>query len=596
MPRQQATALFQTPVSRRPFRSTRPKDAATVEDKRNIVIAMLLAALILFGWPTLTARFFPAANPPATRVVDGRQVAVPAPGQVPPAARPAAARQIGAALGESARLPIETPTLRGSVNLTGARIDDLVLVRYRQTVDKNAPPVRLFAPGGTAGAYFAGLGWSGAGAPTASTVWQAPAGARLTPATPVTLTWANGQGQTFAITLAVDASYMFTATQRVVNAGTAPVALAPYAYLNRVGVSPDPSSYTIHAGLMGVFNGAARYIDTDDVTEAPGGTLATRTTGGWIGFTDKYWLGAIIPDARTPVDTSIRASAGNIFQADFADAERLLAAGQARSTTTRIFAGAKETSILDGYTDAGVTLLDRATDWGWFIWFAKPIFYLLDWLFKHLGNFGVAIMALTLIIRLAMYPIAQKQFTSMAQMRVLQPKLKALQTRYADDKPKLQTEMMALYKTEKVNPLAGCLPMVIQIPIFYSLYKSLMLTVEMRHQPFVGWIRDLSAPDPAHILNLFGLLDFTPPAFLGIGVLAVLLGVSMFAQFKLNPPPTDPVQAQVFSIMPWMLMFVMAPFAAGLLLYWITNNVLAIAQQRLLYARYPAMRAAMAAT
>lgn len=560
---------------------------------------MVLIAVILFGWPYLTERFFPqpAAPVTASSTASGSPASNTAPAAVPTATAPARPVSVAQAVAAGGRIPIETPTLKGSINLTGARIDDLELVRYRETIAKDSPPVRLFAPGGTAKAYFATLGWAGSGlvAPTAATVWTAPVGAKLTPATPVTLTWDNGQGQQYAITLSVDDKYMFTARQVMTNRGTAPVAASAFSSLTRIGTSPDPDSWTIHNGAMGVFNDTANYINKDDIDEAPQGTIAQRSTGGWLGFTDHFWLGAVIPAQNAVVDTSIRHGDNNLYQIDFATAEKVIAPDRSSTTESRIFAGAKETRVLDGYADQGVTLLDRATDWGWFIWFAKPIFYLLDWLFAHIGNFGVAIMVLTLIIRLVMYPIAQKQFQSMAAMRVVQPKVKALQEKFADDKPRMQQEMMALYKNEKINPLAGCLPILIQIPIFYALYKSLMLTVEMRHQPFALWIKDLSAPDPLHFLNLFGLLPFTPPAFLGIGVLAVLLGITMYLQFKLNPPPTDPIQAQVFSIMPWMMMFIMAPFAAGLLVYWITNNVLSIGQQRLLYARYPEMKEAMAA-
>ncbi len=578
-----------------------------MEDKRNIIIATLLAAVILFGWPYLNEYFYP--EPPAP-VSSG---ATAGPGAAPGATAPNATTATSAtpvagtggaravalpqALSAGPRIAIETPKLRGSINLTGARIDDLVLVTYRQTIARNSPPVRLFAPGGTRTAYFAGVGWTGAGLnpPTADTLWTAPAGAKLTPATPVTLTHNNGAGQIFTITMSVDANYMFTARQSVTNGGAAAVAVQPYSYLTRVGTSPDPDSWTINTGAMGVFNGSAQWFDTDDIDEAVGATLTNPSRGGWIGFTDHFWLGAIVPDQTANVSTSFRKASGGLYQADFSAAEAVLGTGAVRNSETRIFAGAKETSLLDGYTDAGIPLFDRATDWGWFGFIAKPIFYGLDWLFRMIGNFGFAIMALTLIIRLAMYPIAQKQFTSMAQMRVLQPKVKALQEKHAEDKPRLQQEMMQLYKTEKVNPLAGCLPILIQIPIFYALYKCLMLTVEMRHQPFIGWVRDLSAPDPASLITLFALWDIAIPAFLGLSVMAVLLGITMWAQFKLNPPPADPVQQQVFAIMPWMLMFIMAPFAAGLLLYWITNNILTIAQQKLLYSRYPAMKQAMAA-
>lgn len=568
-----------------------------MEDKRNIILAMVLAALILFGWPLLTSRLLPPANPPVTKVVDGKDVVAPQPGVVPAAQRPAARVDRAQALAATPRIAIETPTLRGSINLTGARVDDLVLTRYTQDLTKNSPPVRLFSPAGTRDAYFAGIGWagSGLGAPTAATLWQAPAGAKLTPTTPVTLTHDNGQGQVFTITFAVDRDYMFTATQRVSNNGAAPVAVAPFAFINRVGTSPDIDSWPVHHGVVGVFGGTADYINKDDIDEAGAAGLARSTTGGWLGFTDKYWLGAIIPENDTPISATIRKGDGGTYQTDFSRREQVLAPGKALSSQTRIFAGARETRLLDRYQATGITNFDRATDWGWFHFAEKPIFYYLDWLFKLVGNFGVAIMLLTLSIRLLMFPIAQKQFASMAQMRIVQPKLKALQERYKEDKPKLQQEMMKLYKDEKINPLAGCLPILIQIPVFFALYKVLLVSVEMRHQPFVLWIRDLSVPDPLHILNLFGLLPFTPPAFLGIGLLAVILGVTMWLQFKLNPPSPDPIQAQVFSIMPWMMMFVMAPFAAGLLVYWVTNNLLTIGQQRLLYMRYPEMKQAMAA-
>lgn len=567
-----------------------------MEDKRNIVIATLLAALILFGWPYVTERFFPTpAAPPA-------RSAPQAPGATASTAPIAGAPttrtvSIETARTTSPRIAIETPKLRGSINLTGARIDDLVLLGYRQTVERGAPPVQLFAPGGTAHAYFAGVGWSGAGlnAPNADTRWSAPAGARLTPTTPVTLTHDNGVGQLFTITLSVDADYMFTARQTVTNSGAAPVVVKPYSYLTRAGApSPDIDSWTINTGAMGVFGGTATWFDQDEIDEAPSSTLTNDTRGGWLGFTDQFWLGAIVPDQAASVATSFRKGAGGLYQADFSSPEAIIAPGASRSSETRIFAGAKETALLDAYTDSGIPYLDRATDWGWFWFIAKPIFYLLDGIFGLLGNFGFAIMALTLLIRLVMFPIAQKQFASMAQMRIVQPKLKALQEKHADDKPRLQQEMMALYKTEKINPLAGCLPILVQIPIFYSLYKCLMLTVEMRHQPFVGWIRDLSAPDPASLITLGAMWDISIPAFLGIGVMAVLLGISMWAQFRLNPPAADPVQQQVFAIMPWMLMFIMAPFAAGLLLYWITNNVLTMSQQKWLYSRYPEMKQAMA--
>ena len=568
-----------------------------MDDKRNLILAVALAAIILFGWPYLANQFFPTANPPATQIEGGEQTALPAPEIDPAPDSPGAMRARRSVIGETARIPIQTPRLTGSINLTGARIDDVVLTGYRESLEANAPPIHLFSPAGTKGAYYAGLGWSGQGlnGPDGNTVWKA-SGSRLTPTTPVTLFHDNGRGQVFEISYAIDRNYMITATQRVTNRGTGAVGASPYAYVNRVGLPAEEDSWTIHIGPMGVFDAGADYdTDYDDLAELGVNGRTMTTTGGWLGFTDKYWLGAVIPDQKQRVDASFRAGVNDLYQANFSHAQRVLAPGKSLTTTSRIFAGAKETALLDNYEDAlDIRMLDRSIDWGWFYWFEKPIFYLLDWLFKLFGNFGGAIIALTFIIRGLMFPIAQRQFRSMAQMRVVQPKMKAIQERHKDDKPRMQQEIMALYKTEKVNPLAGCLPLVLQIPIFYALYKVLMLTIEMRHQPFALWIKDLSAPDPLHVLNLFGLLPFTVPAFLGIGVLAILLGVTMWLQFKLNPQATDPVQAQVFAIMPWILMFVMAPFAAGLLIYWITSNIITIAQQKLLYSRYPGMTAAVA--
>lgn len=559
------------------------------DDKKNILIAALLTIAILFGWPYVSSHFFPPAQPPATVIKGGEQQPLPKPQADPALDSATAVRDRGQVLRESPRVAIDTPKLKGSIALQGARIDDIVLPGYRQNIAKDSPPVRLFSPSGTRDAYFAGVGWSGEGlrAPDASTVWTA-SGTRLSPTTPVTLSWDNGQGQTFRIALSIDSDYMITARQTVENRGRGAVGVRPYGFVSRNGISTDPDTWTIHVGPIGVFDGAANYdVDFKDLT-ATGERFTS--TGGWLGFTDHYWLAAVIPDQQSAVTATFRKGGGEQYQADFAADAKVLAPGQSVSTDTRIFVGAKETKLLEAYQDAGVPKFDRAIDWGWFYWFEKPIFFLLDWLFRHIGNFGVAIICLTFIVRLIMFPIAQRQFASMAQMRAVQPKMKALQEKYKDDKPKLQQEVMELYKREKVNPLAGCLPIFLQIPIFFALYKVLMLTIEMRHQPFALWIKDLSAPDPLHILNLFGLLPFTPPAFLGIGVLAVILGITMWLQFRLNPAPMDDMQKQIFAIMPWMMMFVMAPFAAGLLIYWITSNILTVAQQHWLYSRHPALK------
>ena len=564
-------------------------------DSRNFILFAVFAALILFGWPMVVGQFFPTANPPVTQIAGGETKIVPNPGADPTADSPAAIRSREVVLRETPRVKIETPTLSGTINLKGARIDDLVLRQHRETIGENAPPIRLLSPSGTPNAYFAGFGWTGQGlpAPDANTVWQASSD-KLVPGAPLTLTARIGAVR-YAIELAVDEGYMFTVRQRVANAGGQRVAVEPYGYLSRQGAPKDADTWTLHVGPIAAYNGKVPYdaVDYDTLTED--GPQSYTTRGGWIGFTDIYWLTALIPDQGARSELKFRSGARDTFQADTRLAEaRLLEPGKAITTTSKFFAGAKEVDLLDAYEDQGVMLFGKAIDWGWFEIFEKPIFDYLHWLFLLVGNFGVAIILLTLTVRLIMFPIAQRQFASMASMRAIQPKMKALQERYKDDKPRLQQEMMALYKTEKVNPLAGCAPTLLQIPIFYALYKVLMLTIEMRHQPFVAWIKDLSAPDPLTPVNLFGLLAFTPPAFIAIGVVPILLGVSMYFQFKLNPAPTDEVQKQIFAIMPWMLMFMMASFAVGLQLYWITSNVLTILQQQWLYSRHPALKTAPA--
>jgi YidC/Oxa1 family membrane protein insertase len=580
------------------------------DDNKNFLLFAVLAALILFGWPLIQNHFFPTANPPATKIEDGKSKALPNPGADPTADGPKALRTRQQVLAESPRVRIDTPSLQGSLNLRGGRIDDLVLVRYKETLAKDSPPIRLFSPSGAPDAYFAGFGWSGDGvaAPGRDTLFTADAPV-LTPARPVTLAWRSPAGQRFALRIAVDDRYMFTVTQVVGNGGVAPVSVRPFALVSRVGHSKDLDTWTNHTGPVGAFGRGANYdVSFANLDGERSGVMSRifgnaaqpgenyfDATGGWLGFGDKYWLAALIPDQRQSVHSGFRPAGPKTYQADFALAPRTLAPGRALATTTRLFAGAKEVNLLDDYEDAlGIRHFGKAIDWGWFEVVEKPFFQYLDWLFRLVGNFGVAIILLTLTVRALMFPIAQRQFASMAAMRAIQPKMKAIQERYKDDRQKQQQEIMALYKQERVNPLAGCLPTFLQIPVFYALYKVLLLTIEMRHQPFALWIHDLSAPDPLTPVNLFGFLAFTPPAFLAIGVVPILLGVSMYYQFKLNPAPMDEAQKQVFALMPWVLMFIMAPFAVGLQIYWITSNVLTILQQRLLYARHPQLREATA--
>jgi YidC/Oxa1 family membrane protein insertase len=566
-----------------------------LEDRRNLILAIALTALILFGWPYLAEKFFPQPAPVSTAGVAGTKPQGPASPDAPLGTNVAsAATPLPQALSSSARVLIQTPKLKGSINLEGAKIDDLLLLAHRTALAKDSPPVRLFAPSGTKSAYFARFGWVGNGvtAPDDKTVWT-PSGTTLTPTSPITLSWTNAAAQKFDLILSIDKDYMITAEQRFTNGGTTAAQIAPFGLVSRNGASKDHDTWNIHVGPMGVFNDTADYDwDYDDVAAAPNGEQAFKTTSGWIGFTDQYWLAALIPDQKRPTDMKFRSSAG-IFQSQMvASNQTAVAPGQLVTTTSRLFAGAKEVIALDNYTDKlGITKLDFAIDWGWFRIIEKAFFQVLHFLFGYFGNFGLAILGLTLIVRLFMFPIAQRQFASMAQMRVVQPKMKALQERWKDDKPRQQQEIMKLYKEEKVNPLAGCLPIFLQMPIFFGLYKLLSLSIEMRHQPFFGWMKDLSAPDPF----FFGLFpDLGLPAFLAIGILPILLGVTMYMMQKLNPQPMDPVQQQVFAIMPWMMMFLFAPLAAGLQLYYVFSNIISIAQQSWLYSRHPILKQQMA--
>ena len=557
------------------------------ENNRNMLLAIVLSAMVLLGWSLLSDRFFPTAAPQTQTVDNGKVKPIAQPAVVPGANAPQAIRARAVVLGETQRVRIATPSLAGSINLKGARFDDLVLARQRETISPTSRAVRLLSPAGANGAYFASFGWTGQGvaAPDANALWTASA-PTLSPGKPVTLSWSNPTGQRFELIVSIDEGYLFSVRQRVVNLGAAPVAVTPFALVSRAAKSSDASSWTSHVGPISFLGAKAEYgIDWETLDEDRSG-VTRDSRGGWLGFTDKYWLTALAPANNAPIAASFRKSATGAYQADYAAAPTIVAPGQAVSGDTRLFAGAKEKNWLDRYETAGIPKLSKSIDWGWFEWFMRPIFSLLQWLFLITGNFGVAIICLTFIVRLLMFPIADKQFRSMAGMRTIQPKMKALQEKHKDDKPRLQQETLKLYQAEKINPVAGCLPILLQIPVFYALYKVLMVSVEMRHQPFALWIRDLSAPDPMTPLNLFGLLDFTPPGFLAIGVLPILLGVTMWLQFKLNPAPMDPVQQQVFSIMPWVLMFVMAPFAAGLQLYWVVSNILTIAQQKWLYHRY----------
>ena len=566
-----------------------------MDNQRNLLIAVALCALLLIGWDAVMSALYPqpASIAQAERIDAPTERAVRADladgvaaqaGDAPPL-------DVETALARADRVPIAAPSIAGSINPVGAAIDDIVLKTHRQSVEQDSGPIRLFSPAGTPAEHFAQFGWVGEGVatPSADTAWQA-SGGPLAPGSPVTLRWDNDQGQRFGIVLAVDEHYMLTARQTVANTGSGPVVLQPFAVITRDRASAAVDQWLVQAGPVGAFGDEIKFdIDYDDVAED--GEVRPQGRPSWLGFTDIYWMSALIPGAEGEADGEFRSLGDGLFRSEMVYDPLTVPAGGEAGRTTRLFVGAKESELLNAYEDAGIDRFGSSIDWGWFRWFEQPIFWVLRQLEDFAGNFGVAIILLTILIRLLLFPVAQKQFASMAGMRAVQPKMKAIQERYKDDKQKQQQEIMALYKKEGVNPLAGCLPLLIQIPIFFALYKVLILAIEMRHKPFALWIDDLSAPDPATFLNLFGLLDFTPPSFLAIGVLALLLGVTMWLTFRLNPTAMDPMQQQIFNLMPWLLMFVMAPFAAGLLIYWITNNLLTLAQQTYLYSRHPQLKA-----
>ena len=576
-----------------------------MDNQRNLILAVVLCGILILGYDAGISYFYP--TPPDTEQVN--RATTPeqrraAEIQENSNAGPAATRNAVAvdqaetavdleqALASGNRVRIDAPRVEGSINLVGARIDDIELKDHRATVDKASGPVQLFAPAGTPIQYFAQFGFVGDGTqlPDAKTVWKA-SGDVLSPDSPVELQWDNAEGQRFRIRLSIDDNYMITADQTVANMGDGPVVISPFATITRTSTTSSKSTWISHSGPIGSFGGSVDYgPDYKDVIEDT--AISGAADPAWIGFTDVYWLGAMIPQSGAGLSTGFRSLGNDLFRADMIYNPTTLRPGRQITRTSRVFAGAKESGVLDLYQDQGISQFGLAIDWGWFRWFEKPILWLLRQIFSVVGNFGVAIILLTCIVRGLMFPIAQKGFSSMASMKAIQPEMKKLQEKHKDDKVTQQQEMQKLFKERGVNPVAGCLPMLLQIPVFFALYKVLILAIEMRHQPFIFWIRDLSAPDPAHILNLFGMLPFEVPGMLALGPLALLLGFTMWLTFRLNPAAMDPVQQQVFSIMPWVMMFVMSPFAAGLLLYWNTSNILTLAQQKYLYSKHPQLREA----
>ncbi|NJL08673.1 MAG: membrane protein insertase YidC, partial [Methylacidiphilales bacterium] len=499
-----------------------------------------------------------------------------------------------AALAATPRVAIETGRLRGSVNLRGGRIDDLSLLNYRETVDPKSPNIVLLSPSGSEHPFYAEFGWVGPpnGAiplPGPTTEWTAVSKEPLSETRPLVLTWDNGKGLVFRRTIAVDDRYMFTVTDHVENRGSEPVSLYNYGLISRHGTPHVSGFYILHEGLIGVF-GDAGLQEVSYSGIADDGPKTWKSTGGWLGITDKYWAATLVPDQKSAVQS--RFSAGQLgplktYQTDFLSETITIAPGASTEAVGRLFAGAKEVEVVDGYEiNLGIKRFELLIDWGWFYFFTKPLFFGLDFFYNMVGNFGLSILIVTVIIKIIFFPLANKSYASLAKMKAVQPQLVAIKERYADDKMKLQQAMLELYKKEKINPLAGCWPVLIQIPVFFALYKVLFVTIEMRHAPFYGWIHDLAAPDPTTIFNLFGLIPWTPPSLLMLGAWPIMMGITMWVQMKMNPPPPDPTQKMIFAWMPVLFTFMLASFPAGLVIYWTWNNFLSVAQQYVIMRKH----------
>jgi YidC/Oxa1 family membrane protein insertase len=580
---------------------------------QNLILAIGLSLLVIVMWqffvispmmederqrleaqqPAATETPEAAAGAPATAQPAG---APPAPGNIPSPEGAIAPEATAPALTANAaeRVEINTRSLKGSINTAGGRIDDLLLADYHVTVDPSSPLVRLFSPAGSDDPYFADFGWvagqGGPAVPNAQSIWEAEGNGPLAPGNPVTLTWENDAGLVFQRTISVDRKYMFTVRQSVENTTGETLTLYPYGLISRTGTPKTTGFYILHEGLIGFFGEEGlQEIDYSDLDDENSITPA-KVSQGWLGITDKYWGAALVPADGLPFQPRYFKSASGaepIYQADFLGDAVTVPAGGTAEHQTYLFAGAKETASLDRYQEElGVPRFELMIDWGWFYFITKPLFKLIDWLFRFLGNFGLAILAVTVMVKIVFFPLANRSYASMSKMKKLQPEMQKLQEQYKDDRTTLQKEMMELYKRQKVNPIAGCWPIIIQIPVFFALYKVLFVTIEMRHAPFFGWIKDLSAPDPTSIFNLFGLIPFDPPQFLILGVWPLIMGFTMFVQMRMNPTPPDKTQAMIFNWMPVIFTFMLASFPAGLVIYWAWNNTLSVLQQGVIMRRH----------
>ncbi|MEZ5874441.1 MAG: membrane protein insertase YidC [Hyphomicrobiales bacterium] len=570
------------------------------ENNRNFILAIVLSMVVLFAWQF----FFVPQTPPEDQQQQAQEQTEQGPPQpttggetssdVPQPGASSAPQPEGAptgltreeALAASPRIAIDTPSLRGSIALKGARIDDLILKDYRVTVEPDSPQVILLSPAGDVHAYYAERGFVGKGGndlalPADQTLWTAQSQGPLTPESPAILTYDNGSGLKFTRTISVDDKYMFTIDDKVTNTGSAAATIYPYARVSRHGQPETKSYYILHEGLIGVVDDGLEEISYSKALDNPPATF--KSDHGWLGITDKYWATVAIPEQGKPFNATFKGTLkGNDehFLTDYVMDPVTVPAGGTAEVKGNVFAGAKEVNVVDGYAKTyDIPKFDLLIDWGWFYFLTKPMFFAIDYFYKLVGNFGVAILIVTLCIKLVLFPLANKSYVAMSKMKKLAPEMQKIKERFADDRMRQQQAMMDLYKKEKVNPASGCLPIVVQIPVFFSLYKVLFVTIEMRHAPFFGWIQDLSAPDPTSVFNLFGLIPWNPPLFLMIGAWPIIMGITMWVQMKLNPAPPDPIQQKIFTWMPVFFTYLLASFPAGLVIYWAWNNTLSVIQQ-----------------
>jgi YidC/Oxa1 family membrane protein insertase len=558
-------------------------------DNKNILLAVSLSLLILLGWEM----FFAPKPVPRPAVTTEATAPAPAmPGSVPDVTTAPAAPSTPALVVESPRVKIDTPHIQGSLSLTGSRFDDITLTKYRETIDPLSPPIDLLSPMSGAKPYFVEMGWLSSDTslklPNATTPWAARDGdTTLTDAKPLVLTWDNDAGLRFTKTIRADKDYMFIVEQTVENIGTQAATIYPYGLIARLDTPKTEGFFILHEGPLGVFNKTLKEMKYDDLKKEQ--RVVEQSTGGWIGITDKYWLTALAFDQALKIDATFNYTLVNgreRYQTDLRGEPITIAPNETKTIKSYVFAGAKEVNLLDGYTETlGIARMDLAIDFGWFYFLTYPFFYILNWMKDVLGNFGLAILGFTILLRGLMFPLANKQFAAMSKLKKLQPEMTKLQERYANDRTRLNQEMMELYKREKANPLSGCLPILIQIPVFFALYKVLFVSIEMRHAPFYGWIHDLSAMDPTNMFTLFGLIPIVMPTWLHIGVWPLIMGVTMWLQQKMNPQPADPIQAKVFMIFPFVFTYMLATFPAGLVIYWAWSNVLGILQQWVIMRR-----------